>query len=112
MATVWDGDSQQTSPENQHCHPAGSLCLTMSCTTSEVGEKQIYHVFCLERKAQAVPHSSSLQVEEQCKPQLLRCPQKSGLFCKARKKQGDRELQLSQGKSHGSLVDSSEVFGW
>lgn len=44
VATVQDGDSQQFSPENQHCHHGGSLCFTMSCTTSEVDEQQIYHV--------------------------------------------------------------------
>lgn len=59
---VLDGDSQQFSPENQHCHHSGSLCFAMSCTTSEVDEQQIYRVvFCLERKAQAATHSISLQ---------------------------------------------------
>lgn len=100
VATVWAGDSQQFSPENQHCHHGGSLCFTMSCTTSEVDEQQIYHfVFCLERKAQAATQSISLQPGKQCKAQLLRCPQRSGLFCKAQKRQGNRELQLSQGKA-------------
>lgn len=81
VATMWDGDSQQSSPENQHCLPTGSLCLTMSCTMSEEDKPQIYHVvFC-----QAAADSSSLQLGKQRKPQLLRCPQKSGLFCKAQK---------------------------
>lgn len=61
---------------------------------SEVNEQQIFHVFCLERKAQAATHSSSLQLGKQCKPQLLRCPQKSGYFAK-HKRNCNRDLQLS-----------------
>lgn len=59
MATMWDGDSQQFSPESQHCHPAGLLCLAMNCTRSEVDKQQIYHVvFCGEEGT----GSSSLQL--------------------------------------------------